>query len=392
MGFFFVHGSRDESQWEAGFSHVWEHMVFKGTSTRSAYRIASEVDRVGGEINAYTDKEETALLATVPAREVLLALEILLDLAFDAAFPVEELAKELNVIRNEIHAVSDDPEDHSYEEFLKELWKGHPLSLPVAGTWSSIKTLNRKTLVEFAGRHFNTDTLVIAVAGRFDVESVVSFLSSRLQPSSGMGERTLRMPEQRLFKKQIKNHFQMTQIILGNSFPMDKDHRTFLILQLFSFAFGENMSSRLFQNIRENRGLCYSVYSFLTDLTGVGGLNIAASCSPGSAEQLLSALAGEWRLVKTSGLTEVEWAAAQSYAEGSALLAHERTENRVSRLFHLFQRCGVVLPLEDSLEMIRSLSWAEARTKLEKTLFGHPLSVLVYGGRTSITSRVWDEL
>lgn len=376
MGFFFGTGSAWESPGHKGWSHLLEHMVFKGTENRTQKEISLAIDRVGGDLNAYTDKEEISFYCTLPAEHWELGLELLADITQKPLFPKEELVKEKSVIHKEILSIKDDPEDWLFDWFLEKLWPDHPYGCPVAGRMSDVRKADRDSLEAFFRTALCKAPLTISMAGNFPPEEVLKALERLIVPaqrfSSALSKPPLPVPRRWI----RKTPYQMDQMLWVACSPLVPDFREVLLLQLFSLSFGETMGSRLFQNIREKKGLCYSITSLLGDFRQLTTLFISASTSRRSASRLISSVEGEWTKALQEGMDQDTLTSAVTSLKGSQILQLENTEYRMNRAFQHHVRFGRNYSWEETQEILDSLSPDSMNDLLDRTFRNSSLNFL----------------
>ncbi|OHD13215.1 MAG: hypothetical protein A2Z96_00455 [Spirochaetes bacterium GWB1_48_6] len=377
MGFFFNTGSAWEPLGNRGWSHLVEHMVFKGTNQKTQKEIALAIDRVGGDLNAYTDKEEISFYCTLPSDHWGLGLELLSDMLQDPIFPENELRKEKSVIYKEISAIKDDPEDWIFEEFIKKLWPSHPYGNSVAGNPRDLRTANHETLMNYFKQVISTSPLTIAIAGDFSRSEVLKTVEKLIVPRNRWLNDFATPQAGRQFSIHRKTRYQMDQILWGMAIPSNLNYQELLVLQLFSLSFGETMGSRLFQNVREKKGLCYSISSVLGDFRKVHSIFITASTSPRSTPKLISTVEKEWKNVLSQGLEKEEIIHGISSMRGSTLLQMENMEYRMNRLFQHDIRFGMIHDWENTDNLLKSISVEMVESVLEKTFRRGTLSFLL---------------
>jgi predicted Zn-dependent peptidase len=390
IGYWFNHGSRDEGEGEHGFSHFLEHMLFKGTRSRSAFQIAQEIDRVGGLINAFTEKETTCLYVILPREHVRLAFAILSDMAADSVLDPVEMEKEKEVILNEIGSVDDSPEEKGHEQYLRRMWGEHPLSRKITGEADEVRAIDRDAIAAFYAERFGPDNLVVAVAGNFDLAEVRDLAAAALSVRGGDAARVARArkpslvrgrPDRRSDASFVSDRFTQVQLYAGTSYPLDRDLAHYYTSLVFSTAFGESMSSRLFQRLREEQALCYTVYSFRTFYSDVGQWTVYANATPAQTGKLLAALDAELARLRREPLDAREIDDARSHLVGSMIVAREDMESRMKRLARQHAMIERVLEFDESVAMIRAAGPAE----VERFVAGHVRSdafnLLAYGSR-----------
>ena len=294
LGLWFLHGSRDESDGEEGFSHFLEHMVFKGTRRRSAFQIAQAIDRVGGFLNAFTEKELTCFHCILPKEHTELAVDVLVDMVTDSLLDEEEIGREKQVVLSEIQSSEDAPEERSHEVFLETVWDGHPLARRITGESAQVEAIQRSRLESFYRGLFVTGNLVVTAAGAMEPEAMFELLARYLERIPEGSHPLVRTPPRRTVRSEHRqDRFQQVHLYLGTEIAATDRLDEYYRAQVFSTAFGESMSSRLFQQLREKEGLCYSVYSFRTYYSDTGLWTIYANCTPALAPRLIESLARE---------------------------------------------------------------------------------------------------
>ena len=382
VGFWYPVGSRDERREERGFSHFLEHMLFKGTAQRTALEIAIQVDRVGGTINAFTDREGTCYYCTLPAAHADLALDILCDMVDSATLAEDEIAKEKVVVSNEIRAAEDSPEEQGFQRFVEGMWGAHPLAAKVAGAEQEVKRIAREHLASFYATRYHPCNLTVTAAGAVDFDRMARILGERLVArgdAAGGMERVA--PTQHRARDYTDGHFQQAQIYVGTTMEPGTDPASYLAFVVFSTAFGESMSSRLFQHIREEEGLCYSVESFRSHYSDVWKWGIYANAIPDLTPQLLSSLNRELHLLADEPLSPREVDDAISHLTGSMVFAKEDMETRMKRIAGQYRMFGRVLEFEQSARLLQSISSGEVAALTSRLLQPERFNLLVYGTR-----------
>ncbi len=380
IGFWFLHGSRDEGPREQGYSHFLEHMLFKGTRRRSALAIAQEIDRVGGIINAFTEKEDTCVYAIIPKEHLRLAFDVLTDMTVDSVLDETEMEKEKAVIVNEIRSVDDSPEEKGHDRYLREMWGDHPLSRKITGEVEEVERIGREELLAFYRERFVPSNTIIAVAGNFSLDEVRE-LAERVFPSVAPGKNGSRRAAPRWSRKVavVPDRFNQVQIYAGTCYPLDHDLSHYYTSLVFSTAFGESMSCRLFQKLREELGLCYTVYSFRTFFSDTGMWTIYANATPGQARALLEALDGELARLLREPLTARETNDAKSHLVGSMILSREDMETRMKRLVRQYVTMDRILEFDESVEALQKVEQAEIEAFSRRCLQRDSFSLLAYG-------------
>jgi predicted Zn-dependent peptidase len=337
IGFWFDVGSAYERNEERGLSHFVEHMVFKGAGDRTAQELSRAIDRVGGYLNAFTEREAVCLHCLIPAEHTMLALDILLDMAYKPRFSKDEFEREKDVIRNEIMAAEDDLEEASQDEFIAMTYRGHPAARRIAGRVVDIQLTDFEKLQIFHDERFVRGPLTVSVAGAVDPGLIAARVASSL-PSIGMRSITWNpgpvrfARERRMVKAPGSQVFVLTGLSIGGGISEDEFWR----LAAASSAFGESMSSRLFMRLREEQGLCYSVSSSFS-LSRMANLwGVSSSTSPSQLARFAVAYLEESRSLYETGLSEVEVEEAVSRIRGLLELASDDPEYRMKRMARQF--------------------------------------------------------
>lgn len=379
VGIWVEAGSRDEGIEENGISHFVEHMLFKGTKRRSARQIAKEIDAVGGILNAFTSKEFSSFYAKVLAEHLAGALDILLDLYFNSVFPPRELEKERQVIIQEINMVEDSPDDYIHDLFSEFFWPRHPLGLPILGRVETISRLNRQRLIKFFLKKYLSFPPIIAAAGKLKheelVEVVLNYLGQRkFQPK----KRQISPPRPRAHIQVKEKQLEQVHLILGTK-GLAVSHPERYVFSILNTILGGGMSSRLFQEIREKRGLAYSVYSFISSFFDSGILGIYVGTADNALNRVLQILLREIRNLTEDYPKPKELASAKEQLKGNLLLSLESTDSRMNRLAKSEIYFKRFIKVEEIIEGIEKVK-AEEVSALAKRIFNPEyLSLTVLG-------------
>jgi len=333
VGFWVGTGSRDETDPSSGSSHFLEHLLFKGTETRSAQEIAGAIESVGGEMNAFTTHEYTAFYVRVPDDQLVLALDILADVVTVPSFRPDEVESERQVILEEIRMRDDTPDDLVHEIFASALFPDHPLGRGVLGTFDSVGALPRDEIAAYHHAHYKPNNVVVAVAGNQHHDHVVGFLETRMGSIDGNRPArrgaTLGEPVPvAVFHRDTEQ----AHVVTGTR-ALHRDDPDRYALSVLNQVLGGGMSSRLFQEVREKRGLAYSVYSYRGAYLDTGALAVYAGTAPGKVDEVLAVIGGELdRLVADGGVSARELADAKGHLKGSMALSLESSAARMHRL------------------------------------------------------------
>ncbi len=381
IGFWLKAGARDERNGERGFSHFLEHMLFKGTERRNAFEIARSIDRVGGILNAFTENEFTCFYCTLPAEDLDLAVDILTDMVFHSVLDSMEFEKEKSVILNEVLSYMDMPEQVTHEVYLSNMWGNHPLAMKITGEIGEIKAVTIERLESFYRERYVPSNLIVSVAGCFHPDRLIELITEALASQKNSAFKVNRIPpeRQRSWKYQ-KGHCKQVHIYTGTDLPLDNVSLLYAI-QVFSTVMGESMSSRLFQEIREKRALCYSISCFRTLFSDCSLWTVYANTKPGQVKLLITSLNEEFHRLLSQPFTEEEVMDAKSYLKGSLILAKEDMEVRMKRLVRLQQIIGKTMEYEESLLFIDSVAAGEVKEISRAITDSSRFNLLAYGGR-----------
>ncbi|WP_239456414.1 M16 family metallopeptidase [Nocardioides solisilvae] len=385
IGVWVAVGSRHESPSLHGCSHFLEHLLFKGTRERSAMDISVALDAVGGEFNAFTAKEYTCFHARVLDDDLPLAVDVLGDMITSSLLSEEDVEAEREVILDEIAMHDDDPDDVVHNLFAQQAWGDSPLGRGIAGTHESISALTRAQVARFHRRHYRPASMVVSVAGNVDHASVVrqvrrafdrnSFLigdEAPVRPRTGA-------PARRVNAGTTTAHRQLEQVnlVLGVRGITRSDPRRF-VLGVLNTALGGGTSSRLFQEVRERRGLAYSVYSFGSHHEDAGLVGVSVGCLPSKVDEVLEVVRSELRRVGSEGISEEEVRRGQGQLRGSVVLGLEDSGARMSRLGKAELLHGELLSIDEMLARIDAVTVEEVRS-LAAELFFQPEVLAVVG-------------
>jgi predicted Zn-dependent peptidase len=385
VGVFVQVGSRDEAAQLNGASHFLEHLLFKGTPSRSAMDISAAFDEVGGEFNAYTAREYTCYHARVLDEDLPMALDVLGDMLTASLITSEDVEAEREVILDEIAMHDDDPDDVVHNLFAATAWAGTPLARPIAGTAESIKALSRAQIRGYYHRRYRPEVTTLVVAGNVDHDDVVrrarrafsrnGFLDGAGRPA---GPRIAARPRP-LHTGEVaaSRPFEQVNVVLGMQGLTRSDPRRYA-LSVLQAALGGGSSSRLFQEVRERRGLAYSVYSFGLGYSDAGMVGVAAGSLPSKAGELLRVVREELAKVADSGLSEEEVERGKGQARGGLVLSLEDSGSRMTRLgeAELFQ--PRLRSVDEVLESIAAVTPADVHT-LARELYTRPQTLATVG-------------
>jgi len=323
-------GSRNEHERNNGISHFLEHMFFKGTKTRTAREIAESFDSIGGQVNAFTSKEYTCYYAKVLDDHAQYALDVLADMFFHSTFDEEELQKEKNVVYEEIKMYEDTPDDIVHDILSRATYDKHPLGYPILGTEEILSTFNGDTLREYMNSHYTPDNVVISVAGNVSeafINEVEKLFGSY---ETGSEKRTFEKPEFNVQKLARQKDTEQAHLCIGFN-GLEVGHEDIYSLIVLNNILGGSMSSRLFQDVREQKGLAYSVFSYHSSYADNGLLTIYGGTGSNQLNMLFDTIQDTLTTLKADGITSKELANSKEQMKGSLMLSLESTNSRMSR-------------------------------------------------------------
>ncbi len=376
-------GSRDEGASVAGAAHFLEHLLFKSTPTRSAVDIAQAVDAVGGELNAFTAKEHTCYFAHVLDSDLELAVDLASDVVLRGRCAPDDVELERDVVLEEIAMRDDDPEDALADVFLSALFGEHPIGRPVVGSVDSVSAMTRAQLHSFHLRRYTPERMVVAVAGNVDHDEVVSMVRHYFGPRLVRG-RTPRAPRKgtgrvpgRPALTLVNRDAEQTHVSLGVRAPgRHWQHRW--ALSVLNTALGGGLSSRLFQQIRENRGLAYTVYSTVDTFADSGALSVYAACLPERFDEVIRVTGGVLETIARDGITESECRIAKGSLRGGLVLGLEDSGSRMNRIGRSELNYGKHRSLADTLARIDAVTLDEVNA-VARRLLSRPFGAAVFG-------------
>ncbi len=362
LGIWFAVGSRDESAPEAGMSHFMEHMMFKGTPTRSARDISEEFDRLGAELNAFTSKEYTAYYSRFVDEHLRQAFEILADMVVNANLDDPSCASERKVVIEEIARMEDSPDDQIHELFSHALWPDHPLGLPILGGRETVGGFDHVQSVAFRSRHYVTGNAVVAAAGNVDHDALVALAEEHLGglPAAARSIRPVAHTSGSSRLTVLPKETEQAHICYGVA-TMNAHHPDRFALSLLDGVLGGGMASRLFQEIREKRGLAYAVYSYSALYQDTGEFAVYAGTRPSNAEEVVGLIRSELDRVASDGVTTDELDRVRQAATGQLVLGMESTRNRMHRLGRDEVTEGEILSADEILARFAAVSMDDLR-------------------------------
>ena len=367
VGVWLTRGSRHEPVEHGGIAHFVEHMLFKGTATRSAEDIAQQVDSLGGHLDAFTSKEYAGYYIKVLDEHLSTALDVLSDLVLHPAFKPEDVEREKKVILEEIKMVEDTPDDLVHELFTQSFWDGHPLGRPILGMPETVNELTSDVLRTYFDRTYTAGHLVIVAVGNVTHEAMRDLVMPTFGALPASDERVVEEPPAVMARAQVRvKELEQSHVCLGTScYPQNHDHR--YAAYVLNTMLGGSMSSRLFQNVRERRGLAYAVFSNLAAYRDTGSLTIYAGCADSAVRELVTVVVEELRGMKTAP-PDAELRRAKDHLKGSLMLSLESTSSRMSNLARQEMYFDRQFGLDETIEGIERVT-AEDVVHVARDLF-----------------------
>jgi predicted Zn-dependent peptidase len=386
LGVWVAVGSRDETPAMSGASHFLEHLLFKGTEKRTALDISAEIEAVGGETNAFTTKEYTCYYARVLDADLPLAVDVLCDAVADSILEPADVETERAVILEEIAMHEDEPGDEVHDVFTEAIFGDHPLGRLISGTEESVTPMTRNQINGFYRRRYTAPHIVIAAAGNLEHATVVRLVRKALagtvldsEPAEPAGPRAgaKRVRTQAPHTVVRNRDTEQAHVVLGGVGIGRRDERRFA-LGVLNNVLGGGMSSRLFQEIREKRGLAYSVYSYASQYADAGLFGVYAGCAPGKVEEVLDLTRTELARVAADGITTEELGRGKGMVKGAYVLGLEDTGSRMSRLAKSELLHGDLMSVDDLLARVDAVT-ADEVNAVAAAFLAQPMSLAVVG-------------
>jgi predicted Zn-dependent peptidase len=368
MGVWVSVGARDESSEQSGLSHFIEHMIFKGTARRDAYQIAKEFDAIGGQTNAFTSMEHTCYHAKVLDSHLETMVDILSDIFLNSVFDANEVERERPVIFQEIGMLEDTPEDYVHQLAGSNFWGDHPLGRSILGTRDNILSFNADTIKQYFQQFYHPERIVISAAGNLEHERILELIGpsfEAIQNGGSLPDRT--KPQIRPSVKIHHRDLEQAHICLSTMGTPISDPRRFAF-SLMNTLLGGNMSSRLFQEIREKRGLAYSVYSFISSHVDSGMFGVYCGVDPKNTRQAIQLIHQELQTICQNKITRDELFDAKEYTKGNLFLASESADNQMVRLAQNEIYFGKYIPLRTVIDKVEAVTVDDIQ-ELARSLF-----------------------
>jgi len=373
-------GSRDEAEEEHGLAHFIEHSVFKGTKKRRAYHVLSRIEDVGGELNAYTTKEETTLYSTFLNQDYERAAELLSDILFNSVYPQKEINREKEVIAEEINSYKDSPSDLIFDEFEELVFDGHPIARNILGTSENINKFNRDSILQFIENNYHTDQMVVSSVGKMKFDKLVKYTEKYF----GSAEVKLRINERKPFENYVpgtkteeKDTFQ-THCVLGNIAYDVKHPRRIVMVLLNNIIGGPAMNSRLNLALRERRGMAYNIESGYTAYTDTGLFNVYFGTDKENFDKALALVKKEFKLLRDTRLGGVQLSKAKKQLLGQIAVSTESHDDLMLAIGKSYLLYNRVDPLSEVFRKIEAITIDDLLEVANIVLDEKQMSMLVY--------------
>jgi predicted Zn-dependent peptidase len=370
IGFWVGVGARDEPQEISGISHFIEHMLFKGTASRTARQLAEVFDSMGGELNAFSAKEYTCYYAKILDDDLDKAIELMTDMIFNPLLQPKDIDAERKVILEEISMHEDSPDDIVHDLFASALWESHPLGQSVLGHLNVVKTLRRDEITSYYKQYYQPGDIVVAAAGNVDHERFCGLIDKFTQALEGWdrSERHQLLPDIRPHIAVYKRQTEQAHIVIGTE-GLPRNHPDRFVFAIIDNLLGGGMSSRLFQKIREEKGLAYSIFSYHSMFADTGLMAIYAGSGPSNAQVIMDLIKDEIRDLLDHGIRDDELARAKGHIKGNLVLGLEDSSGRMTRLGKAELCRGEILSLDELIDRVDCVTRDKVE-ELSRRLFG----------------------
>lgn len=375
-------GSRNETEGYEGISHFIEHMLFKGTESRTALDLAQSLEAVGGQLNAFTTKEMTCYFAKVLDEDTNLAIDVLSDMFFNSRFDPNEINKEKNVVVEEIKMYQDTPDELIHDLFSQYVWSNHPLGKPILGVEKTVQSLDREKIMSYLDQRYTPDQVVIAVAGKIRHEDIIR----QLERFGGFERPSLKpegeKPQGSVARSSVGKETEQMHIIMGVP-GLGQDDEDMYALNILNNVLGGGLGSRLFQEIREQRSLAYSVYSYHSTYADTGLFAVYAGASPANTKKVINCVLTQMNILKTKGITRDELTRTKAQIKGNLYLGLESVNSRMSRLGKTELSFGRVKTAEEAVEKMEKVTLDDVQRVINRLWVPESISILTLGPKGS---------
>lgn len=367
VGLWVENGSRNENEMNNGISHFIEHMFFKGTSNRSAKKIAEDIENVGGQINAFTGKEATCYYLKSLNTHLDLCLDVLSDMLFNSKFSSEDIEKEKGVVIEEVNMSEDSPEDVLFDLHSKAIWGDEPIAYPILGTIENIKGFNREKIINYINTYYTPANSVISICGKVDMNEIEKIIEKYFGQWKNCGE-NVKYSSPIFMNDNLYKEKPIEQIHLSLGIPgVSIGHNDIYTLSLMNNIFGGVVSSHLFQRIREELGLCYNIYSFVSPFNNTGTVNIYTGVSQNTVYDAIEAIQEELEEFCKRGIRENELYIAKEQLKGNYILGLESTSSRMFSNGKTYMMLNKINKQEDIINKIDSISLEKIENVMNST-------------------------
>jgi predicted Zn-dependent peptidase len=375
-------GSRHEPPEIGGVSHFIEHMFFKGTEKRSAKDIAIEMDSLGGEYNAFTSQETTTYYAKVVDEHLPVAIDILSDILLGSKFDPVEMEKERKVILEEIKGVEDTPDDYIHELFTNTVWPDNSLGRPILGTKETIKGLKHQDILAYIDNYYSPKEIVISVAGNFEHARLIDLLNAQFGKLARAA--VPKREDTPAFMRDIvvkKKQLEQAQLCMGCK-GLYNTHEDRYVISALNTVLGYSMSSRLFQEVREQHALAYSIYSYVTSYRDTGLFTVYAGTGPSNALEVVRLVLREFKKIKDEGITPAEELRVKNQIKGNLILSLESSNSHMSRIARQEIYFGKYLSMDDIIKGVEKVTGEQVQQLAQQLFTPENISLTVLGPLT----------
>jgi predicted Zn-dependent peptidase len=379
IGVWLTRGSRHETAERGGIAHFVEHMLFKGTATRSAEDIAQQIDSIGGQLDAFTAKEYASYYIKVLDEHLPLAIDVLADIVRNPAFAPEDIEREKKVVVEEIKMVEDTPDDLVHELFTQGFWENHPLGRPILGTRDTVESFDTALLRDYFWKSYTPRNLIVSAVGNLEHARVRELVEEKFGSLAPAGDAVADQPPHVVPQTLIRNKdLEQSHLCVGvSSYPQNHDDR--YASYVLNTLLGGSMSSRLFQNVREKRGLAYAVFSGLSAYRDAGSFTIYAGCANEAVGEVIDLVVEELRGVKTTAVPDAELQRSKDHLKGSLMLSLENTASRMSHIARQEIYFDRQFGLDETLQGIERVTTADVQRVANDLFRNGSLAATVLG-------------
>jgi predicted Zn-dependent peptidase len=381
IGIWVTTGSRHECEETSGVAHFIEHLLFKGTHKRTALDIAREIDSVGGILNAFTSREYVCFYVKILSEYLDKAVDLLADIFLNSIFDPVEIERERKVILQEIWMVKDNPDNYVHDLFHQNFWKNHPLGKSILGTEESVGNLTREIIINYKEQRFTTGDIIVTAAGNLEYDKLIGLLNGLLNEVPRRdSQEYFQSPSYKKRVESVDKNLEQIHLCLGTK-ALPQNHPLRYESYILNTVLGGSMSSRLFQEIRENKGLAYSIYSYISSHSDAGSLIIYAGTSQEQMLEIIRITLAELRKLKTEKIPERELKHAKEHLKGNLLLSLESSDNRMTKLAKNEIYFGRNIPIKEIIHGVEQVT-VESLFQLSNELFIEDYFTLQLIGKT----------